>query len=100
MSEDAFESALAESFEQAFDTEAAIAEEAAAQATAFREEYDLEVDPETFLEEMKAAPYGDFDHRFDCAIGELAAAADGCTDSRAYRRAGFDEMAADPSIGT
>lgn len=100
MSSDAFESALAESFEQAFDTDAAVAEEVAAQATAFREEHDVDVDPEAFLEEMKAAPYEDFDHRFDCAIGELAAAAEDCTDSRAYRRSGFDEMAADPSIGT
>jgi hypothetical protein len=46
-----------------------------------------------------ADDYESFTHRYDLAIGTLAAENEDCTDSRPYRLAGFDEFAADPDIG-
>jgi hypothetical protein len=43
--------------------------------------------------------YESFAHRFDYAVGDLAAAAEDCTDSREFRLAGFGDLAADPEQG-
>ncbi|QLD90979.1 hypothetical protein HWV07_18775 [Natronomonas salina] len=98
MSDD-FETELADAFESEYGADADVAGEAASRAAAFREDWDEELSVEAFLEELDDAPYDEFEHRFDAAVGELAAAAADCTDSREYRLAGYDDFGADPSIG-
>lgn len=98
MSDD-FESQLADAFTSEYGADTDLASEAASKAAAFREDFDEELAAEAFLEEVEAAPYEEFQHSFDAAIGELAAADEDCTDSREYRLAGFDDFGADPSIG-
>jgi hypothetical protein len=91
----AFEDALRASLDErdASDDEAVAA---AANAGAFRDDWDEALATEDVLDLLDAAPYDDFGHRFDYAIGELAADVETCTDSRAYRLAGFGDLAADP----
>lgn len=96
---DALESQLREAFESEYGAAEAVASEAAANVVSLGEEFDAEVTTDDVLTELEAAPYETFEHRFDAAVGELAAAIEDCTDSRAYRLAGYDELAADPSIG-
>lgn len=96
---DAFESELAEAFETEYGAAETVASAAAARIVAFREDHDEDLGPDDVLAELEANPYESFEHRFDAAVGELAAAAEDCTDSRDYRIAGFGEQAADPSIG-
>ena len=96
---DAFVSELAEVFETEYGADAAVASEAAARIVAFREDHDGDLGTDDLRAELDDSPYEDFEHRFDAAVGELAAAAEDCTDSREYRLAGFGDMAADPSIG-
>ena len=76
--------------------EATTARTAAERVAAFRDDHEEELTAEGFLDYLAAAEtYDSFDH----AVGELAAANEDCTDSRPYRLAGFDELAADPDIG-
>ena len=96
---DAFESELATAFETEYGAAETVASEAAARIVAFREDHDEDLAVDDVLEELEASPYEEFEHRFDAAVGELAAAVGDCTDSREYRIAGFDDFAADPSIG-
>lgn len=98
MSDD-FESKLADAFASEYGADADVASEAASKAAAFREDWDEELAAGAFLEKLDDAPYDEFEHRFDAAIGELAADVEDCTDSREYRLAGFGDMSADPSIG-
>jgi hypothetical protein len=98
--EGSFETELTETFlEYGADRETAVA--AAERAAAFRADHE----PELTAEEVRAAleavttEYEAFEHRYDYAIGDLAAANEDCTDSRAYRLAGFDDLAADPEQG-
>lgn len=52
------------------------------------------------LEAVEAVDgYGSFDRRYNCAVGNVAAGLAECTDSRAYRLAGFGALAADPDQG-
>jgi hypothetical protein len=97
---DAFEPTLRTALLETYDLEEALASEAASKADRFREEFDEDLTAERVLELLSDAPYEAFEHRFDAAIGELAADNEDCTDSRAYRLGGYGEMAADPSIGT
>jgi len=94
MSDDDFESELAD----AFDADEAAAATAAGNAAAFREDVDEDLTVEDLLDRVEAHS-GDFEHRFDYAIGDLASENDDCTDSREYRVAGYDAMAADPNQG-
>jgi hypothetical protein len=99
MSED-FEDAVSEAFTDRFDADAERVVAAAAKAAAFREDVDEDLTVEALVDAVNDADdYDDFGHRFDHAIGDLAAAAADCTDSRPYRLAGFDDLAADPDIG-
>jgi len=99
MSED-FENAVREAFADRFDADPEAAADAAAKAAAFREDVDEDLTVEALVSAMEAADdYESFAHRYDLAIGELAAENEDCTDSRAYRLAGFDDLAADPDIG-
>lgn len=97
--DDAFESTLAEAFESEYGADEETAADAAAKAAAFRADWDEELTTDDVLDELAATPYEDFQHRFDDAIGELAAATEDCTDSREYRLAGFGDLAADPTQG-
>jgi hypothetical protein len=99
MSESDFESELVEAFEAEYGADPAVAAEAAAKAASFREDHDEDLSAGDVLDELEESPYDAFEHRFDAAVGELAAAEPDCTDSRAYRLAGYDDFAADPSIG-
>lgn len=95
----AFESALTDAFLEAYDIDESTADEAAAKAEAFREDYDEALTAERVIELVSAAPYATFDHDFNAAIGELAAENDDCTDSREYRLSSFGPKGADSSIG-
>lgn len=100
MGED-FETAVSEAFADRFDAGDEGAAAAAAKAAAFREDVDEDLTVEALVEAVEDADdYDAFRHRFDHAIGDLAAANEDCTDSRPYRLAGFDDLAADPDIGT
>jgi len=91
---------LAERFASEFGADEKQAREAAERAAAFCEDYEETVTPETVLEAMRAGDaYGGFRHRYNDAVGELAAGIEDCTDSRAYRLAGFGALAADPEQG-
>jgi len=97
---DEFETTVREAFTDRFGADAETATAAAERAAAFRDEVDDDLTAEELLDALEAATdYDDFGHRYDLAIGELAAANEDCADSRAYRLAGFDDLAADPDIG-
>jgi hypothetical protein len=100
MSDDDFETTVAEAFEDRFGADPETASAAAAKAAAFRDEVDEDLTVEELVDAVAAADdYDDFAHRYDLVIGDLAAADEDCTDSRPYRLAGFDDLAADPDIG-
>lgn len=87
-------------FVSEFGADEAVAGTAAGRAAAFCEEYEEDVSADAVLEAVAAVEaYDSFQHRYDCAIGDLAADIDGCSDSRAYRLAGFGALAADPEQG-
>jgi phage gp36-like protein len=99
MSDD-FEDDVRTAFTDRFDADPDDAAAAAAKATAFRDDVDEELTAEALIDAVAAADdYESFAHRYDLAIGDLAAENEDCTDSRAYRLAGFDDLAADPDIG-
>ncbi|WP_299334710.1 hypothetical protein [Haloplanus sp.] len=100
MSDDDFETTVAAAFEDRFGADPETASAAAAKAAAFRDEVDENLSAENLIDAVaEANDYDGFAHRYDLAIGDLAAADEDCTDSRAYRLAGFDDLAADPDIG-
>ncbi|PSQ52973.1 hypothetical protein BRD20_04525 [Halobacteriales archaeon SW_8_65_20] len=95
-----FETRLTPVFTEQYGADREVAERAAANVASFRESHAEDLTTETFLETLdEADSYDGFAHRFDLAIGELAAATEDCTDSRPFRLAGFDSFAADESIG-
>jgi hypothetical protein len=99
--DDEFEETVAVAFEERFGADPETAAAAAGAAAAFRDEVDGQLTVETVLGAVADADdYEAFPHRYDLAIGELSATHEDCTDSRPYRLAGFDDMAADPDIGT
>jgi hypothetical protein len=98
MSDDDFETELADAFETEFDADAETAATAAENAAAFREDFDEDLSVADVTERVESHS-GDFEHRFDYAVGDLASDNDDCTDSREYRIAGYDAMAADPNQG-
>jgi hypothetical protein len=101
MSDDDFETTVAEAFENRFGADPETASAAATKAATFRDEVDEKLSAENLIDAVAAADdYNGFAHRYDLAIGDLAAADEDCTDSRAYRLAGFDDLAADPDIGS
>jgi len=97
--DDAFEAELAERLAETFGTDGETARTAAARAASFRADHEEGLTVEELIAGIEDAPYDAFGHRFDAAIGDLAAENDDCTDSRTYRLGGFGEMGADPSIG-
>ena len=99
MSDDAFETELSERLVEAFGADEGTASSAAAKAASFRTDHEEGLTVDGLIAGIEDAPYDAFEHRFDAAIGDLAAANDDCTDSRPYRLSGFGEMGADPSIG-
>jgi hypothetical protein len=99
MSDDDLEATLTDAFLDR-GAEEAVARTAAKRVATFRDDHEEDLTAEGFLDRLEATEtYDAFDHRFDHAVGELAAANEDCTDSRPYRLAGFDELAADPDIG-
>jgi hypothetical protein len=97
---DEFEDDARTAFTDQFDADPDVAGDAAAKAAAFRDEVDEELTAEALVAAVEDADdYDSFAHRYDLAIGDLAAADEDCTDSRPYRLAGFDDLAADPDIG-
>jgi hypothetical protein len=90
---------LRERFVAEFGADDRTARTAAERAAAFCEDYES-VTAETVLEAVTAVEvYDSFQHRYNDAVGELAAGIEDCTDSRAYRLAGFGALAADPEQG-
>jgi hypothetical protein len=72
---------------------------AAELAAAFCADYD-DLTAEDVVEAVRAVDaYEGFDRRYNCAVGDLAAGLEDCTDSRDYRLAGFGTLAADPEQG-
>lgn len=96
---DEFQTALTETFVSEYGADEDTAAGAAEKATAFREDVDEGLTVETVLDALAAAPYGEFEHAFDFAIGNIAEENEDCTDSRAYRLSGFGDLAADPTQG-
>ena len=95
-----FEADLTPVFTEQYGADRATAETAAANVTEFHETHAEDLTTEQFLDALESADaYDEFPHRFDLAIGELAAAHEDCTDSRPFRLGGFDSFAADESIG-
>ncbi|WP_254272831.1 hypothetical protein [Haloarcula marina] len=90
--------ALTEAFADETDHETAAT--AAENVAAFAEQYAEELTADDVVSAFATAPYDDFGHRFDWLIGELAAATEDCTDSRAFRLAGYGDLAADPEMGS
>lgn len=87
-------------FTDRFGADPETAAAAAERATAFRDEVAEDLTADALIEAVADADdYDSFAHRYDLAIGDLAAADEDCTDSRAYRLAGFDDLAADPDVG-
>jgi hypothetical protein len=93
---DEFESELAAQFEAEYDIDGELAAKAAGKAAAFRDDFDAGLTVQAVLDATATAPYEAFEHRFDRAIGSFADESEDCTDSREYRLAGFDALAADP----
>jgi len=83
-----------------FGADGTVARTAAERAAAFCEDYEEAVSHEAVLDAVATVEsYDSFQHRYNCAVGDLAADIEDCTDSRAYRLAGFDALAADPDQG-
>jgi len=99
MSDEEFESELRDAFESEFDADADTAATAAEKAAAFRADFDEDLTVADVLDRIERRD-GEFEHRYDFAIGDLAAEIEDCTDSREYRIAGFDQTAADPNLGS
>ncbi|WP_251341920.1 hypothetical protein [Haloplanus halophilus] len=98
--DDDFRATVAEGFESRFGADAETAAAAAAAAATFRDEVAEDLTADELLDAVaEADDYEGFAHRYDLAIGDLAADDEDCTDSRAYRLAGFDDLSADPDIG-
>lgn len=95
---DEFESTLATAFHDRGAAEEQAAS-AASKAAAFRGDFEADLTVGEVVAALEAAPYDSFAHRFDWAIGDLADANEGCTDSREYRLSGFGDLAADPTQG-
>lgn len=94
-----FTESLAATFESA-GTDEAVASEAAEKLATFREDHDEDLTAADVEERFGAAPDAEFAHAYNWLVGDLAAAAEDCTDSRAYRMDGYGELAADPEQGT
>lgn len=98
--DDSFEADLASAFETEFGVDAALAADAASRAAAFRDDWDGDLGVDDVLSAVDAADeFAEFTHRFDLAVGDLAADVGDCTDSREYRLSGFGDLAADPEQG-
>jgi len=96
---ESFEATLSDDFESEFEADPETAAEAAAKAAAFTVDYDEDLTAPAVVDAVAESPYDTFQHDFDTAIGDLAAANEDCTDSREYRLAGFGDLAADPTQG-
>lgn len=91
---------LHERFVAEFGADEETARTAAKRAANFCQDYEEAVSAEAILDAVAAVEgYDSFQHRYDCAVGGLAAEAENCTDSRAYRLAGFGTLAADAEQG-
>jgi hypothetical protein len=91
---------LREQFHTAFGADEETAQAAAERAAEFCQDYEEEMSAEAILDAVAAVEgYDSFQHRYDCAVGDLAAGVESCTDSRAYRLAGFGSLAADAEQG-
>jgi hypothetical protein len=96
--ESEFRAELEAAFVEAFGADEETAAAAAEKAAAFRAEYDESLTVSALTDRLDDG-YESFAHRFDYAVGDLAAAAEDCTDSREFRLAGFGDLAADPEQG-
>jgi len=95
---DEFESELIDAFTSEYGADESVAGEAAEKAAAFREDFAEDLTIDDVLDAFGDAPYADFAHAYDYAIGVLADESEDCTDSREYRIDGFDEIGANPSL--
>jgi len=94
---------FAETLEDVFEAASAddeTAAEAAEKVASFREDHDEDLTAEAVEERFSEAPYDDFARAYNWLVGDLAADNEDCTDSRAYRLAGYGDLAADPEQGT
>jgi hypothetical protein len=91
---DEFTDALATRLIEEFSVDDDLAGDAAARATAFDDEYDLELTVDDVVDRLSQAPYGRFERRWNWWVGDVAADLEDCTDSREFRFAGFDAVTA------
>jgi hypothetical protein len=91
---DEFTDALATRLIEEFSVDEVLAGDAATRATAFDDEYDLELTVDGVVDRVSQAPYDRFERRWNWWIGDVAADLENCTDSREFRFAGFDTVAA------
>lgn len=87
-------STLADELAETYDIDDDLATDAAEMATEFSEEYELDLTVEEVLEGLEEAPYEGFTRQWNWWIGDLAADIEDCTNSREFRFAGFDDVAA------
>ena len=98
-SDASLEKRLAGQFVTAFGADEEQAEAATRRVAAFQADHEA-VTVDAVVEAIReTGAYDEFRHRYNDAVGEIAAGVEGCTDSRAYRLAGFGELAADPEQG-
>ncbi len=91
---DEFTDALSARLIEEFSVDDDLAGDAAARATAFDDEYDLELTADDVVDRLSQAPYDRFERRWNWWVGDVAADLEDCTDSREFRFAGFDAVAA------
>lgn len=90
---DEFTDELTARLTETFDIDDETAAEAAGNAAAFDDEFELDLSVATVVETLQQAPYDAFERRWNWWIGDVAAGLEDCTDSRPFRFAGFDAVA-------
>ena len=90
MTADSIENALEAEFAE--ETDADTAATAAGNVAAMVAEFDLNLAAADVADRVVDAPYDEFARRFNYAVGDIANETADCTDSRAYRLAGFGDV--------
>lgn len=92
MTDDEFTESLQAAFADHYDVDAETATRAASGAAGFREDATEDLTVEDLLDRVGDAPYDDFRHRFNWAIGDLSATDEDRPDTKSFRLTGFDSL--------
>jgi hypothetical protein len=91
MSDD-FAHELTDVFTDEYDVDAETARAAAEGAAGFRADHDASLTVADVCDLLDTAPYDDFRHAFNWAIGECSASHEERPDTKPYRLTGFDHL--------